>query len=177
MNQREIENVGQVVAVGVTLNLVERTKRPSAELHVARVLRPREKSAIGASRWPKALTLELERNPRSMEEIVSKIHGQQVEYDGKRVASYLLTREGNQIVILRFRAVDGSRTSVRLFSPVRRSEGRFTELMPCYRVLRNRLGAFLLEKWYRKNAELAAPFKFPVHEEGDTLEKGTGAQA
>jgi hypothetical protein len=170
----EIENVGQVVAVGVTVNLVERIKRPSGKMYVARILKPGEKSAIGASDWPKALTAELERNPQSMEEIVLKMDGQEVKYDGKRVASHLLTREGNQIVILRFRAVDRSKTIVRLFSPVRSSEGGFIELMPSYRVLRNRLGAFLIEKWYRKNAELAPPFRFPVHEEGNALEEGTG---
>ena len=116
----------------------------------------------------------LERHPGSMEEIVRKKDGQEVRYDGKRVAFYLLRREGNQIVILRFRAVDGSKTFVRFFSPVRSGEGRFIELMPLYRVLRNRLGALLLEKWYRKNAELAPPFRFPVHDERNTLEEGTG---
>jgi hypothetical protein len=176
VSHSEIENVGQVVAVGITLNLVERIKRPSGKLHVARILRPSEKSPIGASDWPKALTEELDRNPGSMEEIVRKKDGQEVHHYGKRVASYLLRREGNQIAILRFRPVDGSKTVVRLFSAVRNSEGRFKELVPCYRVLRNRLGAFLLEKWYRKNAELAPTFKFPVHEERNALEKGTGAQ-
>lgn len=176
LRYREIENVGQVAAVGITLGLVERTKRPSGKLYVARMLRPGEKSTIEASKWPKALTAELQRNPRSMEEIVLQQDGQEVKYDGKRVASHLLTREGKQIVILRFRAVDGSRTFVRLFSPTRSSEGRFTEMTPSYRLLRNRLGAFLLERWYGKNAGLKPPFKFPVHEEGNGIEKETGKQ-
>jgi hypothetical protein len=169
----EIENVGRVVAVDVSMNLVERAKRPSGKLSVARILRPGEKSAIGAFDWPKALRVELEKNPRSMEEIVSKAEGQEVQYSSKRVASHLLTREGTQIVILRFRAVDGSKTFLRLFSPRRSNEGRFTELMPSYRVLRNRFGVFLLEKWFGKNAELAPPLKFPAHENEDAIEDGT----
>jgi len=44
----EIENVGQVVAVNVTLTLVETVKRPSGTLSVLHTLRPSEKSTIGA---------------------------------------------------------------------------------------------------------------------------------
>ena len=160
----EIENVGQVVAVGVTLNLVERVKRPSAKLRVGDTLRPGEKSVISAFDWPEALTVELERNTlSSMEEFVRRMDGQEVRHDARRVASYLLAREGRRIEILRFRAVDGSKTFVRLFSSVRSSQDGFTELVPSYRLLRTRLCAFALEKRYAKNAELAPPlppFKF-----------------
>src|ERR1700687_2826917 len=58
----EIENVGQAGAIVVTLNLVERIRRRSGKLHVGQILRPGEKSTIGAFDWPKSLTLELERN-------------------------------------------------------------------------------------------------------------------
>jgi len=170
----EVENVGQVVAVGATLSLVERLKRPSGRVHVGDTLRPGEKSTVSAFDWPGALTAELERNTlSSMEEFVLKSDGQEVRYDGRRVASYLLTREGGQILILRFRAGDGSKTFVRLFSVVRSSQNRFAQLMPSWRLLRNRLGAFALEKWYGKNPQLAPPFKFPVHEEGNALKEET----
>jgi|SRR5882724_9487485 len=175
-SEMEIENVGQVVAVGVTLNLVERVRRPSGILHVGNTLRPGEKSTISAFDWPEALTVELEENTlSSMEEMVLRMDGQQVRLDVRRVASYLLSREGKRIVILRFRAVDGSKTFVRLFSSVKSSPDGFTELMPCYRFLRNRLWAYALERWYGKNVELAPPlppFNFPAHEKGNALEEG-----
>jgi hypothetical protein len=149
----EIENVGQVVAVGVTLTLVERVKRPSGRLSVADTLRPGEKSTVRAFDWPQALTAELERNTLSpMEEFVRRADGQKVRPDSRRVAFYLLTREGKRIVILRFRAVDGSKTFVRLFQSVKSREGESTVLPPS--VLRNRVWAAALEKLYGRKAEL-----------------------
>lgn len=164
VKHNEVENAGRVVVVGLVLKLVERTKRPSGNMHVAKMLRPGEKSPISASHWTKALEAELGRNPRSMEEIVLKLDGQSVQYDGARVASYLMSRGGNQIIILRFRAVEQAKTFVRLFSAVRNNEGRFVEMRPSFRLLSNRFGAFAVEKWYGKNAEIAPPFEFPSHE-------------
>jgi hypothetical protein len=173
----EVENVGQAAAVDVTLNLVERVKRPSGILHVVDTLRPGEKSTISAFNWPEALTLKLQRNTfSSMEEIVLRLGGEKIQHDGRTVASYLLTREGKQMVVLRFRAVDGARTFVRMFSPVSDSQDRFTRLMPSNRILRNRLCAFALEKRYAKNPELAPPlppFELLVHEEENASDETT----
>ena len=102
-----------------------------------------------------------------------KLDGQEARYDGRRVACHLLTREGGQILILRYRTVDGSKAFVRLFSAPRRNECRFTELRPSHRILLNRLGAFALENWYSKNSELAPPFKFPSQNAENALAENT----
>lgn len=172
----EIENVGQVVAVGVALTLVERVKRPSGKLGVADILRPGEKATVRAFDWPEAVAAELERNTlSSTEEFVRRMDGQKVRPDGRRVASYLLSREGKRIVILRFRAVDGSKTSVRLFRSVKGKLDEFTTLRPSYRLFRNRIWAAAVEKLYSGNAEIAPPlppFEFPLPESGKALEEG-----
>jgi hypothetical protein len=160
----EIENVGQVVAVNVTLTLVETVRRPSGILSVDHILRPGEKSAVSAFNWPDALTVELNSKVlEPMSEFVLRMDGQDVRPNGARVASYLLGREG-MIVILRFRAADGSKTFTRLFL-----SKRSQTLVPGCRLLRNRLCTFVIEKWYAKNAELAppgTPFEFPPPDAG-----------
>lgn len=157
----EIENVGQVVAVGVTLTLIERVKRPSGRLSVADTLRPGEKSTVRAFDWPQALTPELERNTLSpMEEFVRRADGHNVRPDSRRVASYLLAREGKRVVILRFRAVDGSKTFVRLFQSVKSKQDESTVLTPS--VLRNRVWAAALEKLYGRKAELELELTTPL---------------
>lgn len=167
----EIENVGQSLAVGVSLTLVERTKRPSGRLHVGDVLKPGESTAVSAFDWPDALAEELDRNTLSpMAEFVLKMDGRSVRPDSRRVAAYLLCRDGKQIVVLRFRVLDGAKTVVRLFSPVKSSKGAFTELIPVYRCLRNRPCAAALQRWYGSNAELAPPLKFPVDDESSAGE-------
>ena len=154
----EIENVGQAMAVDVKLPLLERLRRPTATLLVYDTLRPNEKKPISASNWPDALEIDVDKNTLlPLDESVRMIpDGQSVRPKGIRVAYYLMVREGKPIIILRFRAAEGSRTFVRLFSTVKNSG-----LMPCYRLLRNSLGAFILEKCYARNAELAPPSKLP----------------
>jgi hypothetical protein len=147
----EIENVGQVVAVGVTLTLVERVQRPSARLGVADTLRRGEKSTVCVFDWPEAVIVELNQNTlEPFSEHVLRMDGQDVRPRGERVASYLLGREGIT-VILRFRAVDGSKTYVRLF----KSKQEFTVWTPS--VVTNRVWAAALEKLYGRNAELGPP--------------------
>jgi len=80
---------------------------------------------------------------------------------GARVASYLLARE-RIIVILRYRAGDGSKTFVRLFLRAKGNPKNFAELVPVFRLLRNRLCASVVEKIYKKNPELAPPFPRPL---------------
>jgi hypothetical protein len=172
----EVENVGQVVAVGVTLTLVEKVKRPSGRLGVVDTLRPGDKSTVRAFDWPESLTTELARNTlESMDEFVLGMAGKKVRPDGTKVAAYLLSRAGKRVVILRFRAADGSKTFVRLFQSGREKLGEFTVLTPSHKVLRNRVWAAALQKYYGGNAELAPPLpplKFPRHEKGDVLEAG-----
>jgi hypothetical protein len=106
-----------------------------------------------------------------MEEIVLRMKGQEVQPDDRRVASYLLARDKKPIIIMRFRAVDAPKLFVRLFSRVKSSQDTFNELIRSHRLFRNRPCAFVLEKWYGKNAELAPPsppFKFPKHDENAT---------
>ena len=102
--------------------------------------------------WPEALTVELNHNTlEPLSEYVRRMDGHDVRPSGERVASYLLGREG-MIVILRFRAADGSKTFARLFLSKKNRK-----LAPVCRLLRNRLCIFVIEKWYAKNAELAPP--------------------
>lgn len=149
----EIENVSRLVAVGITLTLLERTKRPSAALGVTDTLRPGEKSPVRAFDWPEAVAVEMGHNTlEPFSEWVLKMDGHDVHPTGERVASYLLAREGGQILILRFRGVDGSKTLVRLFRSAKIRRDPSTVLRPSF--LRNRVWAAVLEKLYARNAEL-----------------------
>ncbi len=161
----EIENVGQVVAVNITLTLVERVKRPSGKLSVSHALRPGDKATVGASDWTDALTAELNRHTlEPMSEFVLRSSGRAVRPAGARVAFYLMARE-KTTAILRFRAADGSKTFVRLISARRNQEG-FPEFVPAWRPLGNRLSALMIERWYAKNAEIAPPSSLPRLEAG-----------
>lgn len=160
-NGFEIENVGQTTAVGITLNLVERAARPTGKLHVGGILRPAETSGIFATDWPEELKPELAERPASFEERIRRLHGEEVQqYDGERVASHLLTRPGRQILILRFRILDGSKTYVRLFSPARKREQRPLEVLPTHPLMQNRIFASTIEKWHASKSQFRPPFDF-----------------
>jgi hypothetical protein len=157
----EIENVGQAVAVNIKLTLVERVKRPSGTLVAPDTLRPGERSIISALDWPEALTADLNQETlEPMSEWVLRMDGRKVHPNGARVAAYLLARE-RIIVILRYGAGDGPTMFVRLFSRAKMNPRKFPQLVPVPRPMRNRLCAFLIERFYGKNAELAPPFEFP----------------
>ncbi|HWQ53406.1 MAG TPA: hypothetical protein VN442_06960 [Bryobacteraceae bacterium] len=157
-----IENFGRGIAAGVSVRLIERTRRPSAALYVEDLLKPDSRCLVSAGGYPEELVAEMERNSAysSFEDVIRSLHGEQLKPTGEHVASYLLTREGKQIVLLRFRTVDGSRASVRLFSPATHDDG-FVELVPYNRILCNRTSAFVLEKRYGTNSILAPAFAFP----------------
>jgi hypothetical protein len=163
----EIENVGPVVAVGITLTLLERTKRPSAALGVTDTLRPGDKSPVRAFDWPEAVAVEMNHNTlEPCPEWVLRMDGHDVHPSGERVASYLLAREGRQILILRFRAVDGSKNLVRLFRSAKIRRDPSTVLRPS--VLRNRVWAAVLEKLYAGNAELRPASRLPPFDSSES---------
>lgn len=167
----EIENVGPVAAVDITLTLFERTKRSSGRLRVGDTLRPGEKSTIRALDWPEALTVEMRQHVlEPMDHFVLRMARKEVRQDANRVASHLLCRKGKRIVILKFRAADRPNVFTRVFLLGSKQEAFTKFRQPC-QILSNRLCAFLLERWYAKNVELAPPlrpFKYPVPSEGST---------
>lgn len=155
----EIENLGQGIAVGVSLSLIERASRPSARLHVEDVLKPGAKSSVAGFDYPEDLLSEMETNHvySSFDDCVRRSAGERIKPSGGTVGSYVLTRKGKQILILRFRVVDGSKTFVRLFIPATTERG-FVEVKPSSRVFRNRLTALLLQALYARNSQFAPPF-------------------
>jgi hypothetical protein len=168
----ELENIGPVVVYGITLTLIERVRRPSGRLSVVDTLRPGESSPISAFDLPEELTTEFERNTLlSFEETMLMAEGQRIRPNARNVASYLLSREGRAIIVLRFRARDESKTFVRLFRAVRGKNDEFI-VTPSHRTLRNRVMAAALEKLYRGNGQLAPPFGLPPFQEHGTLEEG-----
>jgi hypothetical protein len=157
----EIENLGRGIAVGVSATLLERSKRPSATLHVQDVIKPDITATLSAGDYPEELRTEMEKAPFfvSYEQGLRLISGDPILYSPSQIATYLLTRDTNAVLLVRFRVLDGSKTLVRIFAP-KRTDRDFIELVPWPRVFRNRLSAWVLGKRYAGNAILGPPPAF-----------------
>jgi hypothetical protein len=153
----EIENLGPVPAVDISLTLIERVKRPSGKLSVRGMLKAGEKTSISAYDYPE--TLEAELGPGSFEEIIRNLDGEKVRIPPTRIARYLLLRDGGQLLVMRYRTPDSARQMVRLFSVVRLRE-RFPSLKLNWGPL-VRLYAKFLEWRFRRNSVFAPPSKVP----------------
>jgi hypothetical protein len=85
----EIENLGRGIAVGISAILLERTKRPSATLFVADVLKPDAKTTLSAGDYPQELLTEMAKAPvfSSFEDVVRLSSGEQIMYKGSQIAT------------------------------------------------------------------------------------------
>ena len=112
----EIENVGPAPAVGISLTLLERVKRPSARLSASNILRPGDKATISAYEYPQTVEAEVAQNTLlPMEYTMRWLDEDNVHLDSRRVAHYLLSRAGEQYLVVRYGVVDGSKEIVRIF--------------------------------------------------------------
>lgn len=161
----EIENLGPVTAVNISLRLIERVRRPSGKLSVTEILRPGEKAAVSAYDYPEAVKEGFTQNcGLSFEAVISELAGEDVKIPSDRIASYLLSREGNPTLIIRYREVDGFKRIVRVLSPFKR-ENRFTQLKPSWKLFASVYARFL-ERRYGGNSEFAMPSSL-FRESGD----------
>ena len=167
----DIENLGPVPAVDISLTLIERVKRPSGKLSVQDMLKAGEKTTISAYDYPE--TVEAELGPGSFEEIIRNLEGEKVRIPPTRIARHLLLRDGGQLLVVRYRAPDSAKQIVHLFSVVRRRE-RFPALKPNWKPLVG-LYAKFLEWRFRRRSVFAPPSKLPSFlTSGEGENKGTG---
>jgi hypothetical protein len=157
----EIENIGPVAAVDVTVTLLEPTKRPSGRLVVENMLRaPGGKATISAWDWPKELEAEIRQNQLlSLEDEILRLEGKESPIPTDRVAQYLLCRHGGRLLV-RYRIADNPRIHVRLFKVQQSGEGfpHFVRMRP---LLGMRFHAVLLQLFWRLHPQYQPPFKFP----------------
>jgi hypothetical protein len=156
----EIENVGPTVVVNLALGLIERTRRPSGRLSTVQTLRPGERAQVSAYACPHSLSAEVEATRYlPPEHTILRLSGKDTRISGPLMAEYLLTRDGGQLLTLRYRVADSTKTCVRMFSTVRRGDG-FVDFKP-RRTMSTRPYVRLPEVWNKHNPEFAAPFTWP----------------
>jgi hypothetical protein len=159
----ELINTGAVPATSVEIELIEKRKRASASLHVAAFLNPGDQCPIIALNFPPRLIDELRKNHDIADSVltgfmVDRIRTGdpnpvnnprdpiEIEHWKRQIALHLLTRQGDQRIIISCAVPDGQRQQ-RIYKVLKRSGLQMCKLPV-------RIHAWYLRRRYNKNAEL-----------------------
>ncbi len=167
----ELMNRGAVPATNIKIGLIEKRKRASASLHVAAFLDPGDQCPIRALNYPSELIDELQRKHSVADPVltgfmVNRIRTGdpnpvnnprdpiEIEHWEHQIALHLLTRRGDQRIIISCAVPDGQ-SQQRIYKVSNRSELQMCKLPV-------RIHAWCLRHIYSKNAELRPTPKMPA---------------
>lgn len=168
----QIENTGPAAATGISLCLIERSKRPSGRLAGTDILRTKESLTIYAYDYPKELEDEMRKERLlSVEDVILRLHGQKPRIASELIAEYLLSREGNQLLVVHYRVAGESKIRRRVYRHTKNSQG-FTEFVPCGKIMSNRFIVHLLQRWNSRNSQFAPPFDWGALANREPLKLG-----
>lgn len=121
----EIVNTGNKTANDIELELVEKERRVSGRLAAKNSLSKDQAATLSAYDGPQELHAEFNQHRSiSFEATLRRLRGEDVTVPPDRLAHYLLTRKGKQVLVVSYGIPDSTKRIVRIFVPAKTGQQR-----------------------------------------------------